>query len=119
LIRTASPAIALGTAVIALALGIGQCYAKFDPPRIILPINPPNANGAAAGQMEGRRFYIDRGLDLSINKDDVLNVYREKRLSRKIPRPIRIFIGTMVITDSHEGSSIGSSVRMPRRWPRR
>ena len=107
MIRTASPAIALGTAVIALALGIGQCYAKFDPPRIILPINPPNANGAAAGQMEGRRFYIDRGLDLSINKDDVLNVYREKRLSRKIPRPIRIFIGTMVITDSHEGSSIG------------
>ena len=52
-------------------------------------------------------FYVDRRLSHSINKGDVLNVYRKKRLSRQIRHPIRIYIGTLWITDSQEVSAIG------------
>ncbi len=53
-----------------------------------------------------RRYYIDSGLDLSIGKGDILNVYRETRISHAIPT-IRMFIGTMEISDAKQGASVG------------
>ena len=49
--------------------------------------------------LESRDYYI--------NKGDVLNVYREKRISRQIPQPLYIFIGTMTVTTAQPGSSVG------------
>lgn len=83
---------------------------QFTPPRIQYKINPPQTGrGADAAQVEVR-YFMDRGLTTSINKGDVLNVYRETRLVRNAPQPMRIFIGTMVITESQATSSIGRFV---------
>ena len=51
-------------------------------------------------------FYVDRELSHSINKGDVLNVYRKKRLSRQIRIPFGS-IGILLITASQETSAIG------------
>lgn len=82
-------------------------HAQFNPPRVLAKINTGDS-GALPDSLRGlTRYYIDRGLETNINKGEVLNVYRDKRLSRSQPRPIRMFIGTMVITESQMGGSIG------------
>ena len=72
-----------------------------------MPINASNTGTLSDSLINLRRYFIDKGLETSILRDDVLNVYREKRMSRDIPHFIRIMIGTMTITDSQMGSSIG------------
>ena len=63
-------------------------------------------NPASDGQddlkydLAARRYFIDRGQSANINKSDVLNVYREKRVVRGLPAPVRVFIGTMIIVNS-------------------
>ena len=79
--------------------------AKFDPPRITYVINPADAGMTTDGP-DQRTFYINKGLESSINKGNILNVYREKRPARSMP-PIRLFIGTMTITTAQHGSSMG------------
>lgn len=69
-------------------------------------LNPPNTGNETDGTLDDRRYYIDRGVEMSINKGAILNVYREKKLSPVVP-PIRMFIGTMEITDAKPGSSVG------------
>jgi len=101
--------ISAGRAAVAMLLlcAATPSWAQFNPPRIIYKINTAD-DGTASNSLTGLvRYYMDRGLEASINKDDVLNVYREKRLSRTQRRPLRLFIGTMVITDSQPGASIG------------
>lgn len=91
--------------VLAAAL---PAMAQFTPPRIVFKINTTD-DGATGDSLLGLvRYYVNRGLETNINKGDVLNVYREKRLSRTQPRPLRLFIGTMVITNSQPGGSIGA-----------
>jgi len=51
-------------------------------------------------------YYIDKGIESSINKGDILNVYREKRARRGAPA-VRLFIGTMQVTRSELGSALG------------
>ena len=88
-----------------LMLGFSSSIdAKFDPPRITYVVNPSNAGNA--DNLTKRTYYINQGIESSINKEDVLNVYREKRPGRNIP-PIRMFIGTMMIEASQQGSSQG------------
>ncbi len=78
-----------------------QISAQFKPPRIRYVINP-----ASDGQddlkydLAARRYFIDRGQSANINKSDVLNAYREKRVVRGLPAPVRVFIGTMMIVNS-------------------
>ena len=79
--------------------------AKFDPPRITYVINPADA-GAPGDDQGARIYYINKGVESSINKGDILNVYREKRPARNMP-PIRLFIGTMTISTAQHGSSMG------------
>ncbi|MFC1525189.1 OmpA family protein [Candidatus Latescibacterota bacterium] len=97
-----------GCLVVAIALAAaGQVAAQFNPPRIAYKINTTD-DGLVADSLRGlATYYVDRGLETSINRGDVLNVYREKRLARGVQRPLRLFIGTMVITDSQPGASMG------------
>ena len=90
-----------------LVVSLSPASAQFNPPRIIMPINAPDTGDLPDSLLGIKRYYIDKGLETSINRGDVLNVYREKRLSRRIARPLRMFIGTMTITESQLGSSIG------------
>ena len=88
-------------------LQVAPCEAKFDPPRVIHKINPLQSGTVPDSLLRKIRFYINKGQETSINRGDILNVYRERRVSRAIARPLRVFIGTMIITQSHQGSSIG------------
>ena len=81
---------------------------KFDPPRITYILRALDTGDLPEGQADQRTYYINKGVESSINQGNELNVYREKRLSSQIPRPLRIFIGTMKITSSQPGSSVGT-----------
>jgi len=80
---------------------------KFDPPRIIAVVHSVDTGALSGDQADASIYYINKGQDAYINRGEVLNVYREKRLHPNIPRPLRIFIGTMTITESQIGSSVG------------
>ena len=96
--------------VIAMSLGWAEpVESRFELPRILYVLNPPDTGVRPKGTLGDRRYYIDRGVELSINKGNILNVYREKRLSPLVP-PIRMFIGTMDITDAKPGSSVGKFI---------
>ena len=98
------------TALVAALLvtsSLTQAEAQFRPPRIRHVINLVSMGQAVDQELAERRYYIDRGLTSSINKGDVLNVYREKRIVRGLPVPMRVFIGTMLITDAQQSSSVG------------
>ncbi|MFH1569533.1 MAG: OmpA family protein [Gemmatimonadota bacterium] len=91
-----------------IALLAAPGAAQFNPPRIIYVINATDDGESPDSLLGFKRYYIDRGLETNINKGDVLNVYREKRVSQNVPRPLRLFIGTMVITESQPGSCVGA-----------
>lgn len=84
--------------------------AQFTPPRIQYKVNPISTGREVDTATVESRYYVDRGLTANINKGDVLNVYREVRLVRNAPQPMRIFIGTMLITEAQAMSSIGQFV---------
>ncbi len=79
---------------------------KFDPPRIIEVLRMKNMGDD--DQDDSRLYFINMGQEVSINRGDVLNVYREKRIHPSIARSMRIFIGTMAVTESQNGSSMGT-----------
>ena len=81
--------------------------AGFDPPRIIHILHTQDTGGLPDSLLDQRSYYINKGVEVNINRGDVLNVYREKRLSQAVQRPLRIFIGTMTMTDSYLGSALG------------
>ena len=89
--------------LVSIVLGfVSSSYATFDPPRIDYVVNPDGA-GRSGGE---RMYYINKGIESTINKGDVLNVYRETRAGRRSPT-LRLFIGTMMIVGSQHGSSMG------------
>ncbi len=103
-------AVWLGLIVIVALNGTpNAAVAQYQPPRILYVLNPPNTGNEPKSTLGDRRYYVDRGVEMSINKGNILNVYREKRLSPAVP-PIRMFIGTMEITDSKPGSSVGKFI---------
>lgn len=93
--------------VLLLAGWMTPSAAQFTPPRIRHVINPVNTGQDVKQELNDRRYYMDRGQTSSINKGDVLNVYREKRVVRGSALVIRVFIGTMLITDAQQTSSVG------------
>lgn len=96
---------ALPRLVLALLLLAGALpgQAAFDPPEIILVVNPEGAGLPAPGV---RSYYLDKGADNRIDKGDVLNVYREKRGVPGGPA-VRVFIGTMEIQSAEPDLSMG------------
>ena len=96
--------------VIAMSLGWAEpVEPQFELPRILYVLNPPDTGVGPKGTLGDRRYYVDRGVEMSIKKGNVLNVYREKRLSPLVPS-IRMFIGTMDITHAKPGSSVGKFI---------
>jgi outer membrane protein OmpA-like peptidoglycan-associated protein len=85
-------------------LAAGPVAAEFNPPRISQVLR--GAEAPAGGESDNSRYVINRGVEANINEGDELNVYREQRV-RGIERPLRLYIGTMVITDSQTGTSVG------------
>ena len=79
---------------------------RFDPPRIIEILRTKDKG--TDGQNENLLYFVNKGQEVNINRGDVLNVYREKRIHPSLPRTMRIFIGTLTITESQNGSSMGS-----------
>jgi outer membrane protein OmpA-like peptidoglycan-associated protein len=79
---------------------------KFDPPRIIEILRTKDKG--TEGQDKGLLYFVNKGQEVSINRGDVLNVYREKRIHPSLPRTMRIFIGTLTVTESQNGSSMGT-----------
>ena len=81
---------------------------KFDPPRILAVLRPNDTGELRPGDGGQRLYYIDKGQEVSINRGDILNVYREKKVHPSLARGMRIFIGTITITESQNGSSMGT-----------
>ena len=98
-----SSTLLLGALLLLPAIDAGA----FTPPHIVGVINQTDSGSRTAAQLADRRYVIDKGQVHSINRADVLNVYRETRVSRRIPVPLRLFIGTMTINDAQQQSSIG------------
>ena len=81
---------------------------KFDPPRILAVLRPNDTGELRSGDGDQRLYYIDKGQEVSINRGDILNVYREKKVHPALARGMRIFIGTITIIESQNGSSMGT-----------
>jgi outer membrane protein OmpA-like peptidoglycan-associated protein len=81
---------------------------KFDPPRILAVLRPNDTGELRPGDGDQRLYYIDKGQEVSINRGDILNVYREKKVHPALARGMRIFIGTITIIESQNGSSMGT-----------
>lgn len=77
----------------------------FDPPRILAILRPNNA--PANTDIDANDYFINRGQEVNIKRGDKLNVYRERRVHPSLPRSMRIFIGTLEIRESQNGSSMG------------
>lgn len=84
-----------------------RAHAEFDPPRIMYVLHAQDTGDLPDSLANKTSYYINKGIETKIKRGQVLNVYREKKLDPSIPRPMRIFIGTMKITDSQPFSSIG------------
>jgi len=80
--------------------------AEFDPPRILEVLNAPDLGVGKEGDGE-RICYISQGVEGNVNQGEDLNVYRELKVKTRDGRQVRVFIGTMHITESQTGLSIG------------
>ncbi len=94
--------VATGLAMMAPA----ESRAEFDPPRITDVIRLVD-RGALNTSSLRKLYNIDKGQETNITNGDTLNVYREKRISSLVQQQVRIFVGTLTITDAHEGSALG------------
>jgi outer membrane protein OmpA-like peptidoglycan-associated protein len=86
--------------------GVRGGWAAFNPPRIVQVLRGVAPSGALDGQSDNSRYVINKGVEANVNEGDELNVYREQKV-RGVERPLRLFIGTMVVTDSQTGTSVG------------
>ena len=84
-----------------------QVHAQFNPPRIVYVDNQTNQGTLPDSLAMARRYHIDKGNESGIARGNKLNVYREKKVAYNLDITMRIFIGTMTITNSSNGSSIG------------
>ena len=88
-------------------------YSQFDPPRILVALMTVDGGDLPDSLAQKREYYISKGFESSVNRGDVLNVYREKRLSAELNLMVRLYIGTMTIIDSQNGSSLGRFAANP------
>ena len=103
--RRQTKAISVGAAVAALLLPLPS-VAQFTPPRIVQIINSSDWGVPDLPQRQ-RLYAINKGSESNIQKGDIVNVYREKRFIYETTSPLRIFLGIITITESHDGASVG------------
>lgn len=94
---------ATGSAIMVPAVS----HAEFDLPRITGVIRFVD-RGALSANSVRKLYSIDKGQETNISSGITLNVYREKRISRLVEQQVRMFVGTLTITDAHEGSALGT-----------
>ena len=68
-------------------------------------VNPPDRGPESDAP---RLYVIDKGSESAIDRGDLLNLYRERRLVRRTKTPMRIFLGTLTITESYDGAAVGT-----------
>ena len=91
-----------------MLFGLGEkAAAEFDSPRIVYVDHKADQGTLSDSLTQARRYYISRGSEVGIDRGNKLNVYREKKVAYNIDLMMRIFIGTMIITNTSTGSSIG------------
>jgi len=90
-----------------LLLSQNLVMAQFDPPRIATSLRHFDMGNNTEVDLKDRLYLLSKGVEANINEGDALSVYREVKPYRAIPRPLRIFIGSMSVMDSFNGSSIG------------
>ncbi len=95
------------SALLGLLIWVSAAVAQFSPPRIFQVVHTSNFGSQADSVLAKRLFYIDHGLEANIMEGDMLNVYRDLQVGAKAGRPVRLFIGTMVIVDAQSGLSVG------------
>ena len=100
----------VSTLIIVCALlvtaGLSQSRAQFNPPRVTHKIHTRNTGSESEHALKESRIYIDAGREVGIKQGDRLNVYRETRSPGR-RKPIRLLIGTTLITESQDGLSVG------------
>ena len=95
-----------------LVVGLILCapqlgFPEFDPPRITNILFMRNPSSLPDNLASKRTYYLNKGREANIRSGDVLNVYREKYITRNMPEPLRIFIGTLSIDVVQQGAAIG------------
>ena len=78
----------------------------FELPRIIEVLRPNDIGNLDDAVKDERLYYINAGKEVTIYRGDTLNVYRDKKIHASL-QGVRIFIGTMTIAESYNGSSMG------------
>ena len=81
-------------------------FAQFDPPRISYVINKASL-GSEPDNLAGRSFLIDKGREVNILAGDELNIYRERQPFGRGGPLLRVFIGSLKVDISQQGSAIG------------
>ena len=94
-----------GFVVIASAV---KSNAEFDPPRIVHVVHLSDRGSFHETPVMRKLYNIDKGRETNITNGDTLNVYREKRISSLVKQQVRMFIGTLTITDTQPGSAMGT-----------
>jgi len=100
----------IALALLCLHLSAGAGLAQFSPPRIFQVVHTSDLGSQADSVLARRLYYIDHGLEANINEGDMLNVYRDLVVGARAGRPVRLFIGNMVIVDAQSGLSVGRFV---------
>lgn len=90
-----------------IVLAANAAQGQFSPPRIFQVVHTTNLGSQADSVLARRLYYMDHGLEANISEGDILNVYRDLQVGTKAGRPVRLFIGNMVIVDSQSGLSVG------------
>lgn len=88
----------IGTVLLALVLSATAVQAAFNPPVVVHSVRGK----------DGRLYFIDRGTDAHIRVGDVLNVFRQVTPRAEGAESFRIQLGTMTITESEPGISLGT-----------
>lgn len=94
-------------AAVVLVLLALPALAEWDPPRVSKVIRP--AARVDPLHDTGPPYYcaIDRGTELKIEKGDLMNIYRQRRIITRPNQPVQILMGSLIITSSYSGSSVG------------
>ncbi len=92
---------------VVLCLLTAPLLAEFNPPRVTQVIRSASKRASLHNLAPPQYCVINRGTEIKIEKGDLLNIYRQKRIITRPLAPIQVFLGSLVITSSYHGSSMG------------
>ncbi|MBT4098711.1 MAG: OmpA family protein [Gemmatimonadetes bacterium] len=99
--------IRLRVLAVVMCLLVTPCTAEFNPPRITQVIRSTSMDESLHHLGPPQYCVINRGTEIKMEKGDLLNIYRQKRIITRPLAPIQVFLGSMIVTSSYNGSSMG------------